>query len=56
MLLTAVALVALVAGLAAWVPPSTVTGLGAGALLTLFAAAALAGVDLGTAGRSAVPR
>jgi hypothetical protein len=55
-LLTAVALVALVAGLAAWVPPSTVAGLGAGTLLTLFAAAALAGIDLGTAGRSAVPR
>jgi uncharacterized membrane protein len=48
-LLAAVALVALAAGLAGWVPPSTVTGLGAGVLLTLFAAIALAGVELGTA-------
>jgi hypothetical protein len=40
---TAVALVALVAGLASGVAPSTVTGVGAGALLTGFALAALAG-------------
>jgi hypothetical protein len=40
---TAVALVALVAGLATGVAPSTVTGVGAGALLTGFALAALAG-------------
>ena len=42
-LLAAVAVVALAAGLAGRVPPSTVTGLGAGALLTLFGAVALAG-------------
>ena len=40
---TAVALVALVAGLATGVVPSTVTGVGAGTLLTGFALAALAG-------------
>jgi hypothetical protein len=40
---TAVALVALVAGLATGVAPSTVTGVGAGTLLTGFALAALAG-------------
>ena len=40
---TAVALVALVAGLATSVAPSTVTGVGAGMLLTGFALAALAG-------------
>jgi hypothetical protein len=48
-LLAGVALAALVAGVADWVPPSTVTGLGAGVLLTLFAATALTGVDVGTA-------
>jgi hypothetical protein len=42
-LVTAVALVALVAGLATGVAPSTVTGVGAGTLLTGFALAALAG-------------
>jgi hypothetical protein len=42
-LLAAVAVVAAGAGLAGWVPPSTVTGLGAGVLLTLFGAVALAG-------------
>jgi hypothetical protein len=36
--------VALVAGLATGVAPSTVTGIGAGMLLTVFALAALAGV------------
>ena len=41
--MTAVALVALVAGLATGVAPSTVTGVGAGTLLTGFALAALAG-------------
>lgn len=41
-LLAAVALAALVAALATTVPASTVTGLGAGVLLTLFAAVALA--------------
>ena len=41
--LTAVAMVALVAGLATDVAPSTVTGVGAGTLLTGFALAALAG-------------
>jgi hypothetical protein len=40
---TTVALVALVAGLATDVAPSTVTGVGAGTLLTGFALAALAG-------------
>jgi hypothetical protein len=40
---TAVALVALVAGLATGVAPCTVTGVGAGTLLTGFALAALAG-------------
>ena len=40
---TAVALLALVAGLATGVAPSTVTGIGAGTLLTGFALAALAG-------------
>jgi hypothetical protein len=40
---TTVALVALVAALAAGIAPSTVTGVGAGALLTGFAVAALAG-------------
>jgi hypothetical protein len=40
---TVVALVALVAGLATGVAPSTVTGVGAGTLLTGFALAALAG-------------
>lgn len=40
---TAVALVALVAGLATGVAPSTVTGVGAGTLLTGFALVALAG-------------
>ena len=40
---TAVALVAVVAGLATGVAPSTVTGVGAGTLLTGFALAALAG-------------
>jgi len=40
---TAVALVALVAGLATSVAPGTVTGVGAGTLLTGFAVAALAG-------------
>jgi hypothetical protein len=53
MLLAAVALAALAAGLADWVPPSTVTGLGAGVLLTLFAATALAGVEVGASGRGA---
>jgi hypothetical protein len=43
---TAVALVAFVAGLATGVAPSTVTGVGAGILLTVFAVAALAGVRL----------
>jgi hypothetical protein len=43
---TAVALLALVAGLATDVAPSTVTGVGAGMLLTVFALAALAGVRL----------
>jgi hypothetical protein len=42
-LVTTVALVALVAGLATGVAPSTVTGVGAGTLLTGFALAALAG-------------
>ena len=41
--LTTVALVALVAGLVTDVAPSTVTGIGAGTLLTLFGLAALAG-------------
>lgn len=41
--LTVVAMVALVAGLATDVAPSTVTGVGAGTLLTGFALAALAG-------------
>jgi hypothetical protein len=41
---TTVALVALVAGLATDVAPSTVTGIGAGTLLTVFGLAALAGV------------
>jgi hypothetical protein len=41
---TTVAVVALVAGLATGVAPSTVTGIGAGMLLTVFALAALAGV------------
>ena len=41
--LTTVAMVALVAGLATDVAPSTVTGVGAGTLLTGFALAALAG-------------
>jgi hypothetical protein len=45
-LVTAVALVALAAGLATDVAPSTVTGVGAGVLLTVFALAALAGVRL----------
>ena len=40
---TTVALVALVAGLATGVAPSTVTGVGAGTLLTGFALVALAG-------------
>ena len=40
---TTVALVALVAGLTTGVAPITVTGVGAGALLTGFAVAALAG-------------
>ena len=48
-LLTAVALVALVAGLASQVPASTVTGIGAGVLLTVFAAMALAGIRVETA-------
>ena len=39
-LLTTVALVALVAGLVTQVPASTVTGIGAGVLLTVFAAVA----------------
>ena len=43
---------ALAAGLAGWVPPSTVTGLGAGVLLTLFAATALAGVEVGRRARA----
>jgi hypothetical protein len=42
-LVTAVALEALVAGLATDVAPSTVTGVGAGTLLTGFAVAALVG-------------
>jgi hypothetical protein len=33
----------------AWAAPSTVTGLGAGVLLTLFGAVALAGVEVGPA-------
>jgi hypothetical protein len=41
---TTVALAALVAGLATGVAPSTVTGIGAGMLLTVFGIAALAGV------------
>jgi len=41
--LTAVSLVALVTGLVTGVAPSTVTGVGAGTLLTGFAVAALAG-------------
>ena len=45
-LLGTVAVVAAGAGLAGRVPPSTVTGLGAGVLLTLFGAVALAGVEL----------
>jgi hypothetical protein len=53
MLLAAVALAALAAGLTEWVPPSTVTGLGAGVLLTLFAATALAGVEVGASGKGA---
>ncbi|HEV2930443.1 MAG TPA: hypothetical protein VGW74_17295, partial [Propionibacteriaceae bacterium] len=40
---TTVALLALVAGLATGVAPSTVTGVGAGTLLTGFALATLAG-------------
>jgi hypothetical protein len=40
---TTVALAALVAGLASSVAPSTVTGIGAGLLLTVFGLAALAG-------------
>jgi membrane protein implicated in regulation of membrane protease activity len=40
---TTVALAALVAGLATSVAPSTVTGIGAGLLLTVFGLAALAG-------------
>ena len=48
-LLAAVAVVAAGAGQAGWVPPGTVTGLGAGVLLTLFAAFALAGVEVDAA-------
>jgi hypothetical protein len=43
---TAVALLAPVAGLATGAAPSTVTGVGAGTLLTVSALAALAGVQL----------
>jgi hypothetical protein len=41
--------VALLAGLTTQVPASTVTGIGAGVLLTVFAAMALAGVRVETA-------
>jgi hypothetical protein len=48
---TTVALLALVAGLATDVAPSTVTGVGAGMLLTGFGLAALAGVSAKRAGQ-----
>jgi hypothetical protein len=48
-LTTLVALVALIAGLATDVATSTVTGLGAGVLLTVFAVIALAGIHPETA-------
>jgi hypothetical protein len=51
---TTVALVALVAGLATDVAPSTVTGIGAGTLLTVFGLAALAGVHVEGTSRRAV--
>jgi hypothetical protein len=53
---TTVALVALVAALAAGIAPSTVTGVGAGALLTGFAVAALAGGQAEETPRSGPPR
>ena len=48
-LMTTVALVALIAGLATELATSSVTGIGAGMLLTVFAAAALASIDVETA-------
>ena len=48
-LMTTVALVALIAGLATDLATSSVTGIGAGVLLTVFAAAALAGIHVETA-------
>jgi hypothetical protein len=48
---TTVALLALVAGLATDAAPSTVTGVGAGMLLTGFGLAALAGVFAKRAGQ-----
>jgi hypothetical protein len=49
-LTTLVALVALIAGLTTDVAPSTVTGLGAGSLLTVFAVIALTGMHSETLG------
>ena len=54
--LTTVALVALVAGLATDVAPSTVTGIGAGTLLTVFGLAALAGVPAEGTSQLSSPR
>jgi hypothetical protein len=54
-LTTLVALVALIAGLATDVATSTVTGLGAGVLLTVFAVIALAGIHPETAPASSRP-
>jgi len=48
-LTTTVALVALIAGLATDLAPSSVTGIGAGVLLTVFAVTALAGIQIETA-------
>ena len=53
---TTVALVALVAGLATDVAPSTVTGIGAGTLLTVFGLAALAGVHAEGTSQASSPR
>ena len=54
--LTTVALVALVAGLVTDVAPSTVTGIGAGTLLTVFGLAALAGVPAEGTSQLSSPR
>jgi hypothetical protein len=54
--LTTVALVALVAGLVTDVAPSTVTGIGAGTLLTVFGLAALAGVHAEGTSQLSSPR